>query len=137
MRRFVYGLILSAFATLAQAQTVLPPSPEIQDVITGQFDAFASRDAERAFGYASPAIQGFFDTANDFAQMVQQGYPMVWSHQAMNFVDLQNFGGLIVQRVEVTDSAGQIFTLAYQMIQTPDGWRINAVQILQQAFLGT
>ncbi|MFU8883362.1 MAG: DUF4864 domain-containing protein, partial [Rhodobacterales bacterium] len=30
------------------------------------------------------------------------------------------------------DGAGRIHMLDYQMIQTPEGWQINAVQLLRQ-----
>jgi hypothetical protein len=62
--------------------------------------------------------------------MVQQGYPMVWAPAEVDFIDLQSFGGVLVQRVQVIDGAGVAHYLGYQMVQTEGGWRINGVQIL-------
>jgi hypothetical protein len=45
-------------------------------------------------------------------------------------------GGLLWQRVMVTDQAGAMHLLDYQMIQTSEGWRINAVQLLQLSGVG-
>jgi len=33
--------------------------------------------------------------------------------------------------VQVVDQQGQVHVLDYQMINGPDGWRINAVQLLK------
>ena len=68
--------------------------------------------------------------------MVENGYPMVWTPRDVNFIDLQTLGGLIVQRVEVVDGAGQVHWLGYAMIETENGWRINGVQILQVPGVG-
>jgi hypothetical protein len=71
-----------------------------------------------------------FGDPQRFGQMVQQGYPMVWNPGAVTFIDLQTFGGLIVQRVEVIDEAGAAHYLGYAMVETAEGWRISGVQIL-------
>jgi len=100
-------------------------------MIAVQFDAFAANAAEAAWRYASPSIQRLFGTPENFARMVQRGYPMVWDPGQVGFVDLQRFGGVIVQRVEVIDRAGTPHMLGYAMIETGAGWRINGVQILR------
>ena len=55
---------------------------------------------------------------------------MVWAPAQVDFIYLQSFGGILVQRVQVIDQAGNAHYLGYQMIQTEGGWKINGVQIL-------
>jgi hypothetical protein len=129
------ALSLGAIATIiaprpVSAQEVLAPNPEIEAVIGGQLDAFRANDLLGAWAFASPTIQGMFGDPERFGQMVQQGYPMVWNPGAVTFIDLQTFGGLIVQRVEVIDEAGAAHYLGYAMVETSEGWRISGVQIL-------
>lgn len=120
----------------AAAQELLTPNPEIEATIGGQLDAFRAGDLDLAWSYASPNIQSLFGSVDRFGQMVQQGYPMVWRPGAVTFIDLQSLGSLTVQRVEVVDQAGGIHYLGYAMIETPDGWKINGVQLLDAPVLG-
>lgn len=130
LRAMFAGLILSLAALGAQAQDILASNPEIEATITGQFDAFRAQDVAEAWQYASPTIQSLFGSPENFGRMVEQGYPMVWAPGAVAFIDLQSFGGILVQRVEVIDAAGNLHYLGYQMIETEGGWRINGVRIL-------
>lgn len=130
MLRVLAACLMLLFAPLAHAQEVIAPNPEIEATIAGQFDAFRAEDAAAAWAYASPNIQGLFGSVENFARMVEQGYPMVWAPGEVDFIDLQSFGGLLVQRVQVIDRAGTAHYLGYQMVQTGDGWRINGVQLL-------
>jgi hypothetical protein len=112
------------------------PDPAIQSTIQNQFDAFLSDDLATAFSFASPTIKGIFGSPERFGQMVQQGYPMVRRPASVTYLDLRNVAGNLWQRVMVTDQAGRVHMLDYQMIQTPDGWQINGVQLLPPAGVG-
>ena len=116
---------------MAQAQEVLAPNADIEATIAGQFEAFIAEDVDTAWTFASPTIQQLFQSPGNFGRMVQQGYPMVWNPGQISFVDLQQLGSIIVQRVEVIDQAGTAHMLGYQMVETEAGWRINAVQLLR------
>lgn len=118
------------------AQEILAPNPAIESVIGSQFDAFRAEDVDEAWQYASPNIQGLFGDPQNFGRMVQEAFPMVWNPENVDFIDLQTFGALIVQRVEVVDQAGNLHYLGYAMVETEDGWRINGVQILRAPSLG-
>jgi hypothetical protein len=120
-----------AFAGPSAAQEVIAPNPDIEATIAGQFDAFRAGDVDDAWTFASPNIQGLFGTVENFARMVEQGYPMVWNPGEVDFIDLQSFGGLLVQRVQVIDAQGNAHYLGYQMVETEGGWRINGVQLLR------
>ena len=130
LRSVFAGIFVSFFALMASAQEVLAPNPEIEATIAGQFDAFLAEDVGAAWQFASPNIQRIFRDAKNFGRMVEQGYPMVWAPAQVDFIDLQSFGGILVQRVQVIDQAGNAHYLGYQMIQTEGGWKINGVQIL-------
>jgi hypothetical protein len=130
MRIVLAGVFASLLALMAHAQEVLAPNPAIEATIAGQFDAFLAEDVATAWQFASPNIQRIFRDAQSFGRMVEQGYPMVWAPAEVAFIDLQSFGGIIVQRVQVIDQAGAVHYLGYQMIETADGWKINGVQLL-------
>ncbi len=135
MRRLLISLALigcTAFAATAQEA----PETAIKGVIRGQIDAFLVDDFATAFSYASPNIQGIFGDVGNFEAMVKGGYPMVWHPDAVAFGDLREVGGQLWQRVIVTDAAGGIHALDYQMIETEDGWQINGVQLLQAPQVG-
>jgi hypothetical protein len=135
MRLKLCGLILAGLLALpALADEV--PNPAIQATIQGQFDAFIAKDVTGAFEFASPMIKGVFGTAENFGTMVQQGYPMVWNPATVRMLELRTVAGNLWQRVMVTDQSGRTHLLDYQMVETPEGWQINGVQLLPQAGVG-
>ena len=103
----------------------------IEDVIGNQLQAFNDRDVTEAFSYASPMIKGIFRDPANFGIMVERGYPMVWDNADVQFLDLREKNGVTVQRVMLKDASGTSHTLEYAMIETPDGWQINGVQLVQ------
>jgi hypothetical protein len=135
MLRVVLSLILITFTAFA-APAQETPVPAIQTTIQNQFNAFLQDDVATAFTFASPTIKGMFGTAEQFGQMVQQGYPMVWRPADVKYLELRNVAGNLWQRVMVTDQAGRVHMLDYQMIETPEGWQINGVQLLPSAGVG-
>jgi hypothetical protein len=136
LRILLAALALTFAALTAGAQEVVAPNPDIEATIQGQFDAFRAGDVAEAWTYASPNIQGLFRTEENFARMVEQGYPMVWNPGEVDFIDLQSLGGLLVQRVQVIDAQGNAHYLGYAMVETDAGWRINGVQVLRAPDLG-
>jgi hypothetical protein len=137
----IRALILSAALIVAallpaRAQEVLEPNPQIEAVIGSQFNAFEAQDVTDAWQYASPNIQAQFGNPQNFGRMVEQAFPMVWEPSDFEFIDLQSFGALTVQRVEVLDRSGNLHYLGYAMVETEAGWRINGVQVLRAPDLG-
>jgi ketosteroid isomerase-like protein len=123
---FFGGLVLSALMSFtAAAQQV-----EIEETITRQFDAFRADDFDSALEFATPRLQQFFQTPENFRRMVTTGYPMVQNPAEVRFLDRRGEGADIWQVVQITDGRGFTHLLAYLMQQTEDGWRIGAVQIL-------
>ena len=132
MRRILLSAVLAAAAALtvlpAQAQEARDPA--IETTIQNQFDAFLRDDVGTAFSFASPNIKGLFGTPENFGTMVRNGYPMVWRPSEVQYLELREVAGQLWQRVMVTDQAGRSHLLDYQMVQTPEGWQINGVQLL-------
>lgn len=102
----------------------------IQDVITDQLQAFNDRDVEAAWDHASPLIKGIFQTPENFARMVRNGYPMVWDNSDVRFLDQDDANSRTRQEVQIQGPDGLFYILDYQMIETPDGWQIDGVQVI-------
>lgn len=130
--------LLSAFALVfvmaggIHAQDVVPAEPGIESTIQNQIDAFLEDDFATAFTFASPMIQRFFGTPDNFGTMVRQGYPMVWRPSDVRFGDLRRVDGALWQTVIVKDGDGVTHVLGYEMIQQDGAWRIAGVQVLPQ-----
>lgn len=126
MRFLALILVVWAWMVPAAAQD----NPSIEDVIGQQLQAFNDRDVDTAWSFASPMIQGMFGTPGRFGNMVQNGYPMVWDNREASFLELEDDAGTLTQRVFIRDTDGAGWLLVYDMIQTPDGWKINGVDVL-------
>jgi len=135
MRAFVLCLMLICLSPLAAAAQDTAEAG-IETTIRRQFDAFLSDDVATAFTFASPTIKGMFGTPERFGAMVRNGYPMVWRPSDVRFLELRNVAGGLWQRVMVTDQAGRVHLLDYQMIETAEGWQINGVQLLPEVAVG-
>jgi len=124
MKRFAAVLLAMTLAGQAAAQST---EESIRSVISSQFSAFQQDDFDTAFTFASPMIQGMFGTPERFGDMVRNGYPMVWRPADVDFAALDRRGGRMYQNVLITDQAGQLHLLEYEMVRTEDGWEINGV----------
>ena len=131
MRLIFACLVSMALGLAAQAQEA-----PIQQTIQSQIDALKADDFATAFSFASPNIQGIFGTAENFGRMVSQGYPMVHRPSSVRMGDLRDVSGALWQRVFVTDVEGRGHVLDYQMIETAEGWKINAVELLKSDGIG-
>jgi hypothetical protein len=132
MRLSLYGIILS----LTLGLPAVAQQDPIQSTIQSQLNAFQVDDFAQAFSFASPNIKSIFGSSDNFGAMVKQGYPMVWRHTAVRMLELRTVAGNLWQRVMVTDAAGRTHLLDYMMVETPEGWQINAVQLLPAQDLG-
>lgn len=119
----VAALILSLFFALP-----LHAQNGAGGVILDQFEAFRADDLDRAFSHASPMIQGYFRTPDNFGQMVAQGYPPIRNPGEVSLLDMKEIGGRLVQRVQVFDGNGIPHLFDYEVIETENGWKINGVR---------
>lgn len=132
MRSGLFALLTAMLFTLPAAAQEKP----IQDTIQNQLNAFQADDFATAFTYASPNIKGIFGTPENFGAMVSEGYPMVHRPAAVKMLELREVAGNLWQRVMITDEAGKTHMLDYQMVETPEGWQINGVQLLRAPDVG-
>lgn len=131
MRNWILVLVLMfGFVAPAVAQ-----EDAIQRVIGSQIKAFRADDFAGAFAYASPGIQGIFQSPEKFGHMVMQGYPMVWRPAEVEYLELRKINGNLWQKVQIVDGEGRVHVLDYGMLQTADGWKINGVRILEASQL--
>lgn len=133
MRKWVICVML----TLSMVGGASAQGADIEDVINRQMDAFKADDFSTAFTFASPNIRNMFRTPENFGRMVAQGYPMVWRPAEIEYLDLREEGGSLKQTIRIVDQKGGVHLLDYSMIETPDGWKINGVQILQAPDVST
>ncbi len=132
MRR---GLVAMLFAAALSLPAGAQEGP-IREVIQSQIDAFRADDFAQAFTFASPSIKGLFGTPENFGTMVRNGYPMVHRPAEVQMGELREVAGNLWQRVRIVDQAGRAHLLDYMMVETPEGWQINAVQLLPAPDVG-
>lgn len=128
--RILFLSLLLLFANGARAEDeaalAAPDRAAIQDIISGQLRAFKDNDADKAFDFASPNIQGLFGSAQNFSAMVRNGYPPVWRPRSVEFGAIVEQNGRIVQKVEIIGPDGAPALALYTMEKQPDGsWRID------------
>jgi hypothetical protein len=133
MRGVLMAAVLLAWGGLARAEDA---AAAIRAVISEQIAAFQADDFVTAFTFASPGIRRMFGTPDVFGTMVRQGYPMVWHPGSVRFAALAERDGRKIQRVLVTDAAGALYLLEYEMVPDADGWRIDGVRLLQDGGTG-
>ena len=127
--------LISAFWIAASA-VFAQDADAIEDVIGSQLEAFNDRDVASAWQFASPNIKRLFQNSTNFGMMVQQGYPMVWDNSEVRFLELRDVNGFIWQKIMLRDKSGALHILDYQMVETPQGWQINGVQLLPAPDVG-
>jgi hypothetical protein len=132
MRRIGFGLLTALCLALPMAAQADP----VQDTILGQIEAFKADDFATAFTFASPSIKSIFMSPENFGRMVKNGYPMVHRPAEVRMLEQRMVSGALWQKVMITDQAGQTHILDYQMIETPEGWQINGVQLLPAPGVG-
>ena len=132
MRNGLYAVVFAAVLALPAAAQEEP----IRKTIESQMEALQADDFARAFTFASPTIKGIFGTPENFGAMVKQGYPMVYRPAQVEMGELREIAGNLWQRVRVVDQAGAGWYLDYMMIETAEGWQINAVQLLPAPDVG-
>lgn len=136
MRRVLLAPVLALALVLAPALPAPAQEGPIRDTIQNQIEAFRADDFARAFTFASPTIKRLFGTPENFGAMVMNGYPMVHRPAEVQMGELREIAGNLWQRVRIVDQAGRAWALDYMMIETPEGWQINAVQILPAPDVG-
>ena len=127
-------LILPLLAAPPAAAQAVSPAEEqaIREVIQSQLDAFQRDDAATAYSYAAPSIQQMFTTPDIFMEMVKLGYQPVYRPREVEFRELGDVNGTLVQDVFVVGPDGKPVIARYSMQKQPDGsWRINGCALVK------
>lgn len=127
MRNWMLAVVLA----VGMVSAVAAQDTDIEGVIGSQIEAFQADDFVGAFEFAHPSIRNIFRTPENFGRMVTEGYPMVWRPAEVTYLELRDVGGDLWQKVQIVDSDGAVHLLDYRMSQTPEGWKINGVQLLE------
>ena len=136
MRRIAFGLLIAVCLSLPVAAPVAAQDNPMEKTILDQIEAFKADDFATAFTFASPSIKSIFMSPENFGRMVKQGYPMVHRPGAVRMLESREMGGRLWQKVMITDQAGRTHILDYQMVEGPEGWLINGVQLLPEPGVG-
>jgi hypothetical protein len=129
-------VLLAAVLVWAGEVAAADDEAAIEELIGDQFAAFADGDAAEAFSYASPSIRQIFGTAENFARMVQGGYPMIWAAEEVRYLGLREEAGKLFERVEVRDPSGGLHYFDYEMVRIDGVWRINGVWQVKDQSVG-
>ena len=128
--------LLALTLTLIMALPVKAQQSEIEGVISSQIESFLRDDFDTAFTFAAPNIVAIFKTPERFAQMVVNGYPMVYRPADVEFRELEARAGMLLQRVMLRDMAGSYYVAEYSMVQLGSDWKIAGVTIVRAPGVG-
>ena len=104
----------------------------MQNVIRQQMDAFRRDDGQTAFSFASPDIRRMFQTPEIFMSMVRQGYAPVYRPREVEFREVIERDGKVVQRVYVVGPDGTPVIALYIMERQSNGiWKIGGCTLLK------
>lgn len=105
----------------------------VERVIRAQLKAFSRDDDEKAFSFASPAIQRGFESPQAFGDMVRERYPAVYKATTVRFREQVPHDGFVVQRVQLRGPNGLYWDAYYRMERQDGGWCIGGVVLEQVA----
>jgi hypothetical protein len=127
------AMLLTGAAAVQADDAVAPAdAAAIRQVIQSQMNAFRSDDWAAAFAYASPAIQGKFQSPQVFRQMVTEAYHPVYRPRGVQFRGVQGSEFGPTQEVFVVGPDGLSYLAYYTMEKQPDGsWRINGCYLVR------
>jgi len=135
MRRTLLAALLMVLGLLAWGGPAARAgqTEEFQRIITEQIGAFNADDASRAFSFASPLLQRYFATPENFMAMVKQGYQPVYRQHSYKFADtFTDTAGRLAQKVLIVDLNGKVWTAIYTFEKQPDGsWRISSCSLVE------
>jgi hypothetical protein len=122
---FALGVVFTA--ARAAPEVTAAEAKAVRAVIEAQLAAFAADDAEKACSHAAPNIRAMFGTADRFLTMVRQGYPVVYRPASVTFLKPERIEDKLIQRVQMTDAAGESWMVVYELERQADkSWRIAA-----------
>lgn len=130
---FTAACLLALFALVAPTQQATAQGASeaqaIEETILSQIAAMQDDDWIEAFTFASPTIQGIFQTPENFSRMVTSGYPMVWRPKSFRPGVLTSTPQGPMKTMFFVDQQDRLYIADYLMQLIDGEWRINGVQI--------
>lgn len=110
-----------------------PERLAVQQVISGQLEAFKADNGPLAYSYAAPIVTKVFPTVDIFMKMVKNGYQAVYTNSKYKFGEIiTDTLGRPAQHVTITAGDGKRYEAIYAMEMQPDGsWKIAGVQMVE------
>lgn len=102
----------------------------VRNTVQAQLAAFAADDAPLAFSYAAPNVREAMGSAAAFLVMVREAYPVVYRPASVAFLKAESREGQVVQRVQMTDAAGQPWLAIYSLQRGGKGWLITGCVVV-------
>ena len=133
--RLLLIITLALGLGMGSARADNPDQGAMQQVISGQLDAFRAGDQAKAYSYAAPLIQNFFPTVGGFTAMVKKGYDPIYSNKSYSFGSLvESPNGQPLQHVIIVSATGKRYEAIYAMQKQDDGsWKIAGCQLVELA----
>lgn len=135
MLRIVTALFCALmFFASVQAEDLSPQDKSaVQQVISGQLEAFKSDNGPLAFSFAAPTITGIFNTPENFMAMVKRGYAPIYNNQNFTFGSLSlDSLGRQNQHVTITAADGKRYEAVYALQKQKDGsWKISGCSLVE------
>jgi len=135
-RSTAIALVALAFlASPVAAMDAGKPEKAWQAVITGQIEAFRTRDGSAALGFAGRDFQMQFRNPDAFVATVEaMGYDPLVRSRSHSFGDFTQMDDThVVQLVRIVGPDQLIYEALYQLEQEPGGWRVEGVALKREA----
>ena len=127
MKKIIYIPILLFFLTISSYGAEKEFGPQIEKVITSQFNAFQEKNLLLAYSFASPEIKRRYPSAEIFGQMVKNGYSDIWNSKSHTFEGLKINGEMAFQMVSVISNNNTINNYLYTLYDYNGEWVIAGV----------
>ena len=136
MKKIIYIPILLFILTIISYGAEKEFRPQIEKVITSQFNAFKEKKLSLAYRYASPEIKRQYPSAEIFGQMVKNGYADIWNSKSHTFEGLKLKGEMAFQMVTVISSNNTINNYLYTLYNYNGEWVIAGVMRYRSDSMG-
>lgn len=146
LRAIAFGLMLGVApigAAVAQEAAAEASQTAVEEMpwrltVTGQIEAFRSRDPSGAFAYAADAFhQGFPSPEAFFVAIVGSGYAPIMESRSHSFGEFRRIDDVtVMQRVKFVGEDQMLYEALYLLGEEEGEWRVQGVQLMKQQGLG-
>lgn len=137
MRPILTILFLAMSLLAARAQDASEAMPW-QAVITGQIEAFRQADGAGALEFASSGFRVRFADPQMFYEAIRaSGYEPIIESRSHTFAEFEQVTeSSVFQVVRFVGPDQGLYEAIYQMIEEPEGWRVEGVALRREQGVG-